>query len=454
MSPTRRSTRSGGAPAAAASPTKSSPKKQEITKKQESPKKAAAVQKAPENNPKKAATPKVPESSSPKKAPAAQKAPESSPKKAPAKATETKKSAEPPTRKSTRTPVKKEPLDAEEPYKTPVRPKLETTPAEPSPPSSPKPDATPSPKKPEVAKKHKASEEEPPKSLENVAVEPVGKKPRLAPEEPSPVPVVPARQPAAIAKQYSEVEDKDLTENNCGRCINCNRRPCQECSHCKRSDYENCIDKYCMNQREGRDQRLAMKELYMEMMKQKSQVSAAEHQRKQKIVSLTQPEDEKKLPPVKVFDSQTTRSSEPGSTGSKTEVISDSENLVFIVEDGSQFDNDDESGAMTIEQRVDKIMSTIRKTKRDQDEDVVVESEVAKYEVLDGNKKPNRAGYVYGSSRTAKKVRRCGECEGCMRDDCGKCEICKDKPRFGGLGRLKKACIYRKCSVVSRKSKR
>merc|ERR1719219_1153495 len=54
---------------------------------------------------------------------------------------------------------------------------------------------------------------------------------------------------------------------------------------------------------------------------------------------------------------------------------------------------------------------------------------------------------VYGSSDKATKTRRCGECEGCMRDDCGKCAACADKPRFGGRGSKKKACLTRSCRM-------
>ena len=34
-----------------------------------------------------------------------------------------------------------------------------------------------------------------------------------------------------------------------------------------------------------------------------------------------------------------------------------------------------------------------------------------------------------------------------MRDDCGKCSACADKPRFGGLGTKKKACMARSCRM-------
>ena len=37
-----------------------------------------------------------------------------------------------------------------------------------------------------------------------------------------------------------------------------------------------------------------------------------------------------------------------------------------------------------------------------------------------------------------------------MREDCGNCEACADKPKFGGPGRLKKACPQRKCLIVGK----
>lgn len=46
--------------------------------------------------------------------------------------------------------------------------------------------------------------------------------------------------------------------------------------------------------------------------------------------------------------------------------------------------------------------------------------------------------------------RRCGECENCQQVDCGICRFCKDKPRFGGPGRLKQSCIKRKCIRVGK----
>jgi hypothetical protein len=56
------------------------------------------------------------------------------------------------------------------------------------------------------------------------------------------------------------------------------------------------------------------------------------------------------------------------------------------------------------------------------------------------------AGYV--DERSAKRARtnRCGQCVGCNRGDCGTCKNCKDKPKFGGPGVKKQACVRRACN--------
>ena len=57
-------------------------------------------------------------------------------------------------------------------------------------------------------------------------------------------------------------------------------------------------------------------------------------------------------------------------------------------------------------------------------------------------KSRNRSnGVIPGIRRT-----RCRECKGCTAVDCGKCTPCRDKPKFGGKGALKQACIRRKCT--------
>ena len=42
------------------------------------------------------------------------------------------------------------------------------------------------------------------------------------------------------------------------------------------------------------------------------------------------------------------------------------------------------------------------------------------------------------------------ECSACMlTTDCMKCIYCKDKPKYGGKGTMKQACVKRKCLMVS-----
>ena len=52
-----------------------------------------------------------------------------------------------------------------------------------------------------------------------------------------------------------------------------------------------------------------------------------------------------------------------------------------------------------------------------------------------------------------RKRARCGTCSSCMnRDknqDCRQCRNCLDQKRYGGPGRIKKACCKRQCAVVS-----
>jgi len=65
----------------------------------------------------------------------------------------------------------------------------------------------------------------------------------------------------------------------------------------------------------------------------------------------------------------------------------------------------------------------------------------------------NNQGSMDGSDSKRRKRARCGSCAGCLnRDktqDCRQCRNCLDQKRYGGPGRLKKACIKRQCIVLS-----
>ena len=56
---------------------------------------------------------------------------------------------------------------------------------------------------------------------------------------------------------------------------------------------------------------------------------------------------------------------------------------------------------------------------------------------------------------SARRV-RCGSCEGCINHnrtrDCRACRNCLDQKRYGGPGKLKKACLKRLCLVLSSSS--
>ena len=61
------------------------------------------------------------------------------------------------------------------------------------------------------------------------------------------------------------------TEGRCGHCEGCCRKPCKECSSCKRHNYEDCIDLYCVNQKSGLSERAAIRELYLQSLKKQSE---------------------------------------------------------------------------------------------------------------------------------------------------------------------------------------
>lgn len=52
-------------------------------------------------------------------------------------------------------------------------------------------------------------------------------------------------------------------------------------------------------------------------------------------------------------------------------------------------------------------------------------------------------------TKRARRRNACGNCKQCRRRDCGQCRQCKDKPIFGGEGKLKERCIKRRCEAMS-----
>merc|ERR1719266_3086143 len=203
----------------------------------------------------------------------------------------------------------------------------------------------------------------------------------------------------------SEIENNSLpsTESNnavlkenlpkCGECPGCLRRACSECSFCKNGQRLLCIDIYCMNTDEGRKQREEAKAKYL---------------------------------------------------ASLSKAKSDLTNLDFTPDRN-----------LTIQEQVDMIMSQLqlkqknRKAEGSEPKKIPArvltkyskksptnKSEAASQVTPEPNKKErakHQMNAVYGSSSKAGKTRRCG--------------ACADKPRFGGRGSKKKACMTRSCRM-------
>ena len=47
------------------------------------------------------------------------------------------------------------------------------------------------------------------------------------------------------------------------------------------------------------------------------------------------------------------------------------------------------------------------------------------------------------------RKRRCMECAGCKREDCGSCINCNDMKKFGGQGKKKQKCMHRICTQMT-----
>jgi len=67
---------------------------------------------------------------------------------------------------------------------------------------------------------------------------------------------------------------------------------------------------------------------------------------------------------------------------------------------------------------------------------------------LIGEVPASETGPKSAKDKDAKRLARCGKCNNCKSQDCGTCYNCADKPKFGGPGIKKQACINRKCLLM------
>merc|ERR1719373_94682 len=101
------------------------------------------------------------------------------------------------------------------------------------------------------------------------------------------------------------------------------------------------------------------------------------------------------------------------------------------------------------------------KKKKLEDKDLAISSPVFSTNIVNGQiilqqqqpQSPSVETPVGPGDSKKRKRARCGNCSGCLnRDktqDCRQCRNCLDQKRYGGPGRLKKACIKRQCVVIS-----
>ena len=50
-------------------------------------------------------------------------------------------------------------------------------------------------------------------------------------------------KPAGLDRPDPNPNSSEATDIVCGKCVNCSRKPCQECSFCKRGEASGCIDR-------------------------------------------------------------------------------------------------------------------------------------------------------------------------------------------------------------------
>ena len=241
------------------------------------------------------------------------------------------------------------------------------------------------------------------------------------------------KPPPSAAGLSTVIELGKGTEGKCGQCAGCKRDVCRECSACKRGNFEGCIDTYCSEEEAGRAQRAAMKDLYLKTL--------AEGKRPKEdvvVLGVTNRLAQQRQQQEQRLSSGVGKTA-PGSAGSPASATGKAtkrKSLDVKDSDDEDTDSDWEEDQVTRS----STLFTSSKLMRS-----YFQENKSKPQTPGSGKKVRNTNYVYGSGKGSSKARRCGECEGCMRDDCGTCLACLDKPKFGGKGTKKRACAQREC---------
>jgi hypothetical protein len=92
-----------------------------------------------------------------------------------------------------------------------------------------------------------------------------------------------------------------------------------------------------------------------------------------------------------------------------------------------------------------RVRSGANKKRRASPEPSSSKSKETRKKIARGQQSQRGSGSLAKNGKKRVRAVRCGQCPGCLASNCGKCRRCLDMPAFGGRGKLKQACVKRRC---------